>query len=136
MDTLDSIIELRILLESMMDGFDTNTFNKNSVLSSRTKVLFLLSSRDMSPSELIKYLCIAKTNLANLLKSMKNDGLVEIYKKEDNSKNIYCKICDKGILELDNYRSKVLEHFDVCRSSLEQLSNSTNKVINILRGKK
>ena len=55
MDICDSLIELRIALTTCCDGFSVENSNKDILLSSRIKVLHLLSTKDMMPGELIEY---------------------------------------------------------------------------------
>ena len=38
----EQIVELRILLQSVCDGFDTQQLNKKSTLTMRTKVLYVI----------------------------------------------------------------------------------------------
>ena len=57
----EQIVELRIMLQSICDGFSTENFNKKTSLTMRTKVLFVLSkNKQCPPSILIESLGIAK----------------------------------------------------------------------------
>lgn len=132
MELVDSIIELRILL-SACDGFTDN--GKNSILSTRLKILFLLEHGDCGPKELVNSLCIAKSNIAGILKKMCQESVVEIYKSEKNSKNIYYKITVIGEKELKNYKEKLLSQMQKYLDKSTELTNNINSVINILKGK-
>ena len=131
MDLTDDLIELRILLTSLCDGFSQS--GKNSILSSRYKILYLLEKKDCSPSEFISTLCIAKSNIANILKKMMEEGFVDSYKV---TKNIFYKITDNGLAELKQYKEKMISQFrEKCKTPKEDLSNELQNIINILKGK-
>jgi len=134
MDLTNNLIELRILLTSLCDGFSLN--GKNSILSTKSRILFLLENKDCSPNELINSLCIAKSNIANILKKMIEESLVENYKCENNAKNIFYKITDKGLMELKQYKEKMIMQFrEKCKTKEDVLSNNLQTIINILKGK-
>lgn len=137
MDLSDKLIDLRITLTHVCDGFSLEEGNKSALLSTRIKILYILSERDVTPSELISKLCIAKSNLANILKVMINDGIVISYKNDNNSKNIYYSITTLGVEELDKYKEKMMSQFrSQCSGSEEQLTKKIGDIINILKGKK
>ena len=89
MDTAENLIYLRIALGHMCDGFSSSNSSKLTSLSIRTKILFLLKNGDLTPSELISALCIAKSNLVNTMKPMIEEGVVVSYRNENNSKNVF-----------------------------------------------
>ena len=89
MDVCDKLIELRIALTNACDGFSIENGNKNILLSSRIKLLYLLNEKDMTPAELIIGLGVAKSNLANLSKAMVEEGVIDSYKNVDNMRNVY-----------------------------------------------
>ena len=96
MNLVDSLIETRILLGKLCDGFSTSNSTKNNTLSIRLKILFLLEDKDLTPADLISTLCIAKSNLANVLKTLMIEGFVESYKNSSSSRNINYRITEKG----------------------------------------
>lgn len=136
MDIVDGLIELRILLNSFCDGFSNNSLNKNLSLSTRTKILFLLENKDLCPSDMIASLCIAKTNLANLLKGMIGEDIIISYKNLDNSKNVFYRITEKGTKELKIYKEKLKENINENIQKDEKITQSMCNIINFLRGEK
>jgi DNA-binding MarR family transcriptional regulator len=132
MELTDGLIELRILLQNYCDGFESN--GKTSSLSIRQKILFLLQSNDCSPHDLGETLCLAKGNIANILKKMITEGLVENYKCENNSKNVFYKITSLGIKKLNDYKEKMLKQFLSKCADSEHLTNSLDSIINTLKG--
>ena len=134
MNLVDSLIELRILLANRCDGF--NDGGKDAMLTNKLKVLFLLSVEDCSPNMIIDALCIAKSNVTNLLKTMMQEGLVEKYKSLYNSKNIYYSITDKGKGDLKKYKDRMESQVKYNCDNQVELSNNIAAIINILKGKK
>ena len=136
MDVYDKLIDLRITLSSMCDGFSIKDASKNIILSSKIKVLHLLSDRDMSQGELIECLAMAKSNLANLLKSMINGNLIDSYKNAGNSRNIYYKISSQGMSRLNEYRCILKEVFGCsCTCSSGRIEELIDELLMILKGK-
>lgn len=110
MDIVDNLIELRILINSACDGFSSDNLNKNLSLSTRMKILFLLENKDLCPIDMTKSLGVAKTNLANILKSLIADNLIISYKNVDNSKNVFYRINENGLKILNEYKLKLYEY--------------------------
>lgn len=135
MDFTDRLIELRILLCSLCDGFSYEDLSKDMVLSTKTKILFCLNQNDLSPKELITKIGIAKSNLANIIKVMIKDGLVDSYKNSSNSKNVYYKITDNGMAKLKDYKEKLFENINASSDWCERLSEELLNVIQIIKGK-
>jgi len=131
MDICDKLIDLRIALTTDCDGFSVENSNKNLILSTRTKILYLLSDRDMTPAELISSLGIAKSNLANLSKVMIEDGAIESYKTIDNLRNVYYRISSLGLEELHDYKSSLNNLF--CSKFSENISELEVLIDKILR---
>lgn len=134
MNLINQLIDLRILLANVCDGFENN--GKSTSLSSRLKILFLLETSDCSPNDLISKLCIAKSNIANILKTMIKDDLVENYRESNNSKNVYYKITAKGLEILINYKNKLVDEIRNKIDDSDELSQYLSSIINILRGNK
>ena len=89
----------------------------------------------MTPNELISILGIAKSNLANLSKSMIYDGIIDSYKTLENNRNIYYRITEKGLSELKAYKSSLTQHLNKLQD-LDQLNLYVNKILEILKGNK
>lgn len=134
MDICDSLIELRIMLTTCCDGFSMANSNKDILLSTRIKVLYLLSSKDMSATELIETLGIAKSNLANLSKSLIADGVIDSYKSMGNYRNIFYRITDKGYNELNAYKTSLYKVFgEKYANNMDDIQNSIDKLLKILK---
>ena len=135
MDICDSLIELRIALTTCCDGFSVENSNKDILLSSRIKVLHLLSTKDMMPGELIETLGIAKSNLANLSKTLIAEGVIDSYKSMGNYRNIFYRITDKGLNELSAYKVSLYKVFgEKFEGSLSEIGFHIEKILEILKG--
>lgn len=135
MDICDSLIELRIALTTCCDGFSVENSNKDILLSSRIKVLHLLSIKDMMPSELIEALGIAKSNLANLSKSLIAEGVIDSYKSMGNYRNIFYRITDKGLNELNAYKVSLYKVFgEKYKDNLDEIKGHIDQILEILKG--
>lgn len=135
MDFYDKLIDLRITLMNRCDGFSHKDASKNLLLSSRLKVLFLLSQKDMMQGELIDSLAMAKSNLANLLKSMMSERLIENYRNEGNMRNLYYKITCDGEDELYSYKQQMKKEFSsVCTSPNGRVEKNIDELLNYLKG--
>ena len=134
MNLINQLIDVRILLASVCDGFENN--GKSASLSARLKILFLLEKGDCSPNELITKLCVAKSNIANMLKAMISENLVESYRESNNSKNVYYKITDRGQIKLNNYKNKLVDEIKDRIDHESELSQHLLSIINILKGNK
>ena len=135
MDICDKLIDLRIALTTRCDGFSATNSNKDILLSSRIKVLHCLNYKDMMPSELIESLGIAKSNLANLSKALIAEGVIDSYKSMGNQRNIYYRITDKGINELNAYKLSLNKVFgDRYRDKIDELKVNIDKILDILKG--
>lgn len=135
MDFCDKLIELRITINNVCDQFSLENSSKELSLSAKLKVLFLLSQKDMTPNELIMTLGIAKSNLANLSKSMIYDGVIDSYKTLENNRNIYYRITENGLSELKAYKSSLTQHLNKLQN-LDELNLYVNKILEILKGNK
>lgn len=134
MDICDKLIDLRIALTTECDGFSLENSNKNLLLSSRLKILYLLSEKDMTPAELIQALGMAKSNLANLSKLMIEDKIIESYKNLNNMRNVYYRITSSGEHELNDYKSSLLKLFcSKHKDNLSQIELHIDEILKILK---
>lgn len=134
MDIAEDLVYLRIALTRMCDGFSSINSSKLTSLSIRTKILFLLKGGDLTPSELIGALCIAKSNLVNTVKPMIEEGVVVSYRHENNSKNVFYRLTDKGLSELREYKMKLNGQYSfVCRGSEEQISGKIKELTKLIK---
>ena len=137
---IDDLILARIALSNLCDGFSTSNSSKNNILSIKIKILFLLDQKDLTPAELISALCIAKSNLANMLKGLIESGLVESYKNFNNSRNINYHITEQGRKELNEYKtylgdeiSNKISRVPELQENLISLSKNLSTIIEILK---
>ena len=133
MDLSDKLIELRIAITTACDGFSMANSNKETTLSTRLKILFLLSFKDMTPNELICKVGIAKSNLANLSKLMITEGVMDSYKTLENNRNVFYHITSSGIQELKNYKDILSSHF-LNLQNIDELKTNIDKILTILKG--
>ena len=135
MDLCDNLIKLRLMLASYSEGYDVVEANKSTPLSTRIKILYALKDKDMTPNEFIDEICIAKSNLANLLKSLIADGVVIGYKNVDNSRNVNYRLTQKGLDELNNYKRDMYQQIRRKYSGDDvELAQRLNDVIVLLKG--
>ncbi|MGN0961673.1 MAG: hypothetical protein ACI4PF_05715 [Christensenellales bacterium] len=134
MDLYDKLIDLRINLSSKCDGFSLKDSSKNLILSSKIKVLFLLNGKDMTQGELILSLSMAKSNLANLLKSMINENVIESYRNATGPRNIYYKITNLGSIQLSDYKKSLKSVFSsVCTCPSGLLEKNIDEILDLLK---
>lgn len=131
---IDNLIKLRIFLEYLCDGFSKSDLNKDTLLSTKNKILFVLEKKDATPSELTMALSIAKSNLANTLKSMTNENLVISYKNSDRAKYVYYQITDKGRQVLKEYKDKVFGNVISRCHNIDDVAVQLEKIIQIIKG--
>lgn len=116
----EQIVELRIMLQGICDGFSTENFNKKTTLTMRVKVLYMLSkNKNCPPSVLIEGLGIAKSNLALLCKAMCEEGVICASKSETDKRNVYYSLTAKGERELKEFYGLMLSEFDLSLTERE-----------------
>ncbi len=134
----EQIVELRIMLQSICDGFSTENFNKKTTLTMRTKVLFVLSKNSQCPpSVLIETLGIAKSNLALLCKSMCEEGVIVADKGSNDKRNIYYSLTAKGERELNEFYVGMSSEVDVALNEREMktMEKKFDEIIDFLNKK-
>lgn len=107
------IVKLRIATRSATMCETVCGKNKNT-LSLKTKILFLLRNKSLSPSDLMSILHLSKTNLAILMKNMIEENLVTKTKNTSDKREIIYKITDLGTKYLDER----LEIIETCAKSM------------------
>ncbi len=127
------IVELRIKLQSLCDGFNKTNANKKSVLTMDKKVLFVLSkNKNCTPSVLIETLGVAKSNLALLCKSLIKEGLITQSKGDLDKRSIFYNITEKGKNKLNEFclslENDTLKN--VSKQELSKLENNFDEIIN------
>jgi DNA-binding MarR family transcriptional regulator len=122
------------MLNASCDGFSVEQGNKNILLSSKIKVLYLLSEKDMTPADLIQCLGMAKSNLANLSKQLIEEGVMESYKTLDNMRNVYYRITTTGREELLSYKNSLSKLFcEKYNDNINDLEVNIDKILSILK---
>ncbi len=97
-----SLIEARMMLENLCDGFQKESANKKTTLTAKVKLLFELEKEEkVSPKVLIEKIGIAKSNLAILANGMIANSLIEKVQDSSDKRVIYYKITEKGKEELE-----------------------------------
>ena len=122
----EQIIQLRILLQNVCDGFDNENFNKKTTLTMRTKVLYVISrNENCTPSTLINTLGIAKSNLALLCKGLCDDGVIETTKSDG----------DKGERELVEFYFTMASDLKLTAREQKSMEKKFDDIINFLNKK-
>ncbi len=132
----EQFVELRIMLQSICDGFDAENLNKKSSLTMRTKVLYALSKNERCcPSVLIDKLGIAKSNLALLCKTMCEDGVIFAVKSEQDKRNIYYSITEKGLAELNSFYNAMAEEIKLTDREAKVMEKKFSEIIEFINKK-
>ncbi len=135
---ITKLIELRISLQSLCDGFNLKQANKTSLLTMDKKVLFMLSlNNNCSPQILIENLGIAKSNLALLCKTMESNGLILKSSEQGDKRKIFYNITAKGKEKLNEFylglKSDIFK--DKNKQELIILENNINQILKFINNK-
>ena len=104
---IKNIVNLTNRLTSLCEGFDIT--NKSAIISSKIKVLLTINQhKKISPTMLKNKVCLAKSNLANLCKTLISEGLILKTKDDFDSRIIFYELTSKG----ENYLNSVLEKME------------------------
>lgn len=132
----EQFVELRIMLQSICDGFDAENLNKKSSLTMRTKVLYALSKNERCcPSILIEKLGIAKSNLALLCKTMCEDGVIFAVKSDQDKRNIYYSITEKGLVELNEFYNAMADEIKLTDRETKVMEKKFSEIIDFINKK-
>lgn len=127
------LLDLRIKLEELCDGFDKANNSKKCSLTLRTRFLFLLSQEEsLSPNYFIKRLGIAKSNLTLLCRGLLKEGVIEKTKNEQDKRGIYYKITEKGQDEVNEYLYEMKEKNPAYYRTAREKKTIERKMDNIL----
>ena len=130
------IIALRMELEKICDGFDSEDGNKKSNLTLKIKMLFLLGYKgEQSPNELISSLGLAKSNLTILCRSLLAEGLIAVKKSETDRRTISYILTSKGDKQLKAYLNQLkVDNISLFKSerSVKTLEKKLNEVLMLL----
>jgi len=128
------LVALTINLEKICDGYDAFDANKKSNLTLKIKVLFCASEMgEVTPSQLINKLGIAKSNLTVLCKSMLEEGLISSRKSATDKRNISYIITNKGAKQLKGYLNQVkLDNINLYKS-VRQAKSIEKKITELMK---
>lgn len=133
------IIALRMELERICDGFDSEDGNKKTNLTLKMKMLFLLSAHgELSPNSLISSLGLAKSNLTILCRSLLEEGLIEVKKSETDKRTISYILTNKGEKQLKTYLNQLkVDNINLFKSerSVKTLEKKLSEVLELLNKK-
>lgn len=133
------IIALRMELERICDGFDSEDGNKKTNLTLKMKMLFLLSTHgELSPNSLISSLGLAKSNLTILCRSLLEEGLIEVKKSETDKRTISYILTNKGEKQLKTYLNQLkVDNINLFKSerSVKTLEKKLGEVLELLNKK-
>ena len=129
----EQMVELRILLQGICDGFNVENLNKKSSLTMRIKVLYALSKTERCcPSILIEKLGIAKSNLALLCKSMCEDGVIAVTKSDLDKRNIYYSITPAGKEELGEFYAAMADDLKLTDRETRVMEKKFGEIIEFI----
>ncbi|MGN1223424.1 MAG: MarR family transcriptional regulator [Christensenellales bacterium] len=92
----EKIIRLNTMLSNLIEGFDELYANRKINLTIKDKILVFLMQKSMTPIELIKFLGIAKSNLALISQDLIKEELINKTRDEIDRRNIVFTITEKG----------------------------------------
>jgi len=126
MNLSEYVVKLRIATRSATMCENVSGKNKNT-LSLKTKVLFLLKDKTLSPSDVMTLLHLSKTNLAILMNTMVEENLVIKTKNSSDKREITYKITEDGrqYLEqrlniIESYAKSIGEDYDKAVQTLKE----------------
>lgn len=126
----DKIIELRIATRRACMCENTDN-KKKSTLSLKTKILYLIS-KNCSPKEITLMLCIAKTNLALIAKSLIDDGLIVRHRNPRDKREISYTLTAKGKKYLNNCLEIIEDNFKNVFSDEKEYDQAVEKIDRVL----
>lgn len=122
------IIMLTSKLNNLLEGFDEFYLCKKSNLTIKDKLLIFLIDKNLAPFELIKFLGIAKTNLALIIASLEKEGLVVKTRDNIDKRNIIISLTSKGKLKA----TEILNNINKNINNTLAYKNNANKVNELL----
>ena len=124
----EKLIELRIATR-----YACNSDNrKGGTVSLRTKLLYLLSLRPHTPTELMTKLCMVKSNLAILCNKAAESGLISKQKTSADKRVIAYEITPKGKDELNDTLNSLENEFKRILTSEKEYNESIGNIDAVL----
>ena len=124
-------LKLSSSLMKHLEGFDPVFLNKKFNLTIKDRFLIFLLDGEKSPSKLIEFLGIAKTNLALISADLLKKGLIKKQKDSMDKRLINYSLTEKGKKDSEELVKKLNENV---KNSLEykNRNDEINKLINNL----
>ena len=121
-----SIVELKLASDRIAEGKGVGA----GVFTVKFQLLYLIAVfGQATPSELIYELNMAKSNLALIAKKMISEGLIIQTKEPGNKKQIYYKITEKGLKELNLKMESIENAYNTDKQLLRHLGD----VVDVLK---
>ena len=134
-ERISRILDLAIRLENLCEGFDET--NKSAILTSKIKILFELSKKDVvTPSTLKNNVGLAKSNIAILCNSLAKEGLIEKKKDKFDTREILYSLTDSGREHLAEYLKKAQKNFEgqlAYKDNMEQIDTEVQNLYELVK---
>ena len=132
---IKNILSLAVKLENLCEGFDET--NKSAVLTSKMKVLIMMSKADfVTPNELKTDIGLAKSNIAILCNALIKEELIKKNKDVAGAREISYSITSKGLDELDKFLLKAKKNFEgrlAYKNNMKQIDESVEDLLNLVK---
>lgn len=134
METIaEKLINLRLITRKLC--IHENSANKKfkSTITLYDKMLFLLKDKDLSPIELMDILCITKSNLAHLAKTLIHDDFItKINSNTKDNRQINYSITALGQKYLEKYLTNLEINVKKALSSKAEYDDANDKLDDII----
>ena len=128
-------LKLSSSLMKHLEGFDPVFLNKKFNLTIKDKFLIFLLDGEKSPSKLIEFLGIAKTNLALISAGLINENLIKKQKDSIDRRLINYSLTEQGKKISDELVKKLNENvknsleYKIKNDEINKLINNLNKIL-------
>ena len=131
----NDLVELNILLTTTCEGFDIIKKNKNNIVDSKLKLLYLIKDKPESPSNLIEKIGLAKSNLTILCNNMIKEGLLKKTNDTLDRRIIFYSLTPKGRKMLEDETNSIKEHFEkvlAYKNNMREIRETIEKLNKLL----
>ena len=132
---IKEIVGLVSRMQILCEGFDD--LNKNSVLTSKVKVLLEVSDKkDVSPNKLKSAVGLAKSNLTLLCNSLIKDDLLTKTRDKFDSRAICYNITQKGQEYLNSVLSQMKKNFEgelAYKNNIKQIETAVKNLQELIK---
>ena len=122
----DTVIELRIATRRAC-MCENQSDRKKSTLSLKTKVLYLVQ-KGLSVKDITLVLCVAKTNLAQIISSLIKDGFMLKSRAYDDRREVRLMVTGKGRKYLSDCKAAIESRFKNAYSEEESYGGALRKL--------